>query len=378
MALFFVLYVLLGLVPVCGALYLLYFLLTLPLRRNERARMFLDALELGLNQGRTPEAAITHATLSRDPAFGARFYILGELISKGQRLGQALTTVPRLLPPQVTAMLQAGERIGDIRKVLPTCRQLLRDGVSKVRQGLNYVIIILCVATPAMVVVPFVLRNNVLPKYQAIFADMLPGAALPAFSRLVIGGFGLFTIIQVAIILFLWLVLLLYVGGPRFKRWVDKLLPGVADRLALLLPWKRKRAQRNFSMMLASLLDAGVPESEAVELASRCTANAVFASRAARVAQALRQGQKLPEAVAALDDEGEFRWRLANAARTKGGFMQALAGWHEALDAKAFQLEQGAAQVTTTLLVLLNGVVVACIVIGVFLPLLQLINSALW
>ena len=46
----FVVYVVLGLVPAAGGLYLIYFLLTLPMRRNERARMFLDLLELGLKQ----------------------------------------------------------------------------------------------------------------------------------------------------------------------------------------------------------------------------------------------------------------------------------------------------------------------------------------
>lgn len=47
----FVLYVLVVFVPVCAGLYLLYFLLTLPMRRTERARVFLDLLELGVKEG---------------------------------------------------------------------------------------------------------------------------------------------------------------------------------------------------------------------------------------------------------------------------------------------------------------------------------------
>ena len=61
------------------------------------------------------------------------------------------------------------------------------------------------------------------------------------------------------------------------------------------------------------------------------------------------------------------------------GFLSALNGWHEALDAKAFQQEQAAAQLTTTALVLFNGFIVACVVIGLFLPLVALIGAAtLW
>jgi hypothetical protein len=74
-----------------------------------------------------------------------------------------------------------------------------------------------------------------------------------------------------------------------------------------------------------------------------------------------------------------LQWRLANALRRGAGFVRALTGWHEALDAKAFQLEQSAAQVTTTVLVLINGLIVASFMIAVFLVLITLINTAaLW
>ena len=41
------------------------------------------------------------------------------------------------------------------------------------------------------------------------------------------------------------------------------------DRLLFLLAWRRKRLQRDFSTILAVLLDSEVPESEAVTLANR-------------------------------------------------------------------------------------------------------------
>jgi len=81
----------------------------------------------------------------------------------------------------------------------------------------------------------------------------------------------------------------------------------------------------------------------------------------------------------AMDVGSELRWRLTNALRRGAGFNEALAGWHEALDAKAFQLEQSAAQITTTVVVLVNGALIASFVIAMFLPLIQLMNDAvLW
>lgn len=378
-ALLFVAYLLLGLLPICGATYLIYFLFTLPLRRNERARMFLDLLELGLKEGRSPEAAITGAAASRDRSLGARFHLLAAYLEQGMRLASALEQVPRLVPPQIRAMLKTGERIGDMAKVLPACRQLLKDGVSQVRGALNYLILVVFALTPAMVVVPLVFRIQVLPKFNEVFAGMLAGRPLPAFTRLVFGLNSFSTFIQVGIVSLIMVLALAYLGGPRLHGWLHRAMPGLQDWLLCRLPWRRKRLQRDFSTMLALLLDAEVPEAEALSLAAESTGNVIIVRRAESARQLLTEGVKLPEAIGVMDDGGELKWRLANALKRGGGFLRALAGWHEALEARAFQLEQAAAQITTTVLVLFNGLIVASIVIAVFLVFVMLINEgALW
>jgi len=131
--------------------------------------------------------------------------------------------------------------------------------------------------------------------------------------------------------------------------------------------------------MLAMLLDAEVPETEAIGLAAESTGNILFVRRAGKLRELLAGGVKLPEAIGVMDDSKELQWRLANALRRGGGFLRALAGWHEALDARAFQLEQAAAQITTTALVLFNGLIVGSVVIAVFLVFIKLTNEAvLW
>lgn len=371
-------YLALGVLPAAAAVYLLYFLLTLPMRRNERARIFLDALELGLHQGKTAEDSIIAVSASRDRSFGARFYLLAEYLRSGKRFSEALRQVPRLLPPQVAAMLQAGERIGDLTKVLPACRQVLKDGVSQVRGALNYVILVVFVASPVLILIPLMSSVFILPKYRQIFSDM-SGEQIPALSRFVFDEQRGFLLVQVATVLFIWIALLAYLGGPRLSAWLGRIAPTAPDRIALLFPWRRKRMQRDFSSILALLLDTGMPEPEAVLLAGEATGHgAIIKRRAAAVADALRQGIKLPEALKAFDDDGELRWRLANAAHYHTGFATALAGWHETLDAKAFQLEQSAAQIATTVFVLINGVIVGSFVIGVFMMLIRFIAPALW
>lgn len=359
--------------------YLIYFLLTLPMRRKERARLFLDLLELGLKDGHTPETTITTISNCRERSLSVGFYLLSSYIQQGMRFSQALEKVPRLLPSQVFSMLKTGERIGDISKVLPACRALLNDGVSQVRGALNYVVLLAFAVTPFTIFVPLMLRIKVLPSYKAVFEGMIEGQSLPAFTRFVFGTNGIAITVQVAFLCLVWLAMFAYIGGPRLQRWLQYVLPGVPDWASWQFPWRRKRLHRDFSAMLSILLDANVPEVEAVALAGEATNNRMFRRRANRVRSLLVKGVKLPEAIHVLDNSKELSWRLANALRRGSGFLRALAGWHDALDAKAFQLEQAAAQVATTALVLLNGLLVGSIVIAIFLALIDLLNgAALW
>lgn len=140
---------------------------------------------------------------------------------------------------------------------------------------------------------------------------------------------------------------------------------------------KHKKLLRAFSAMLAVLLDGGVPETEAVRLAGESTANEICRRRTRRVIAALEGGAKLDDAVRGFDDTGEFHWRLTNAVHARRGFLDALRGWHEALDAKAFQQEEAATHAITSGLVVVNGVVVGLIATAMFGMLVMILKGVL-
>jgi type II secretory pathway component PulF len=222
--------------------------------------------------------------------------------------------------------------------------------------------------------VPFLLRYKVLPAYSQVFMGMNPGGMMPAFSRLVLNLMDSLALVLLFLVVLLWLVTIAYVGGPRLRQWLRRIWPGGVDRFMMLLPWRRKRMKRDFTGILALLLDASVPEAEAVRLAANAVENRVLRARAQRVSEALARGESLPRAIERIDSAGQVRWRLSNALHSGKNFMRALAGWHHTLDAEAEQQEQAAAQIATTGLVLLNGVIVGSVIIAVFLLLIQIIQ----
>ena len=356
-----------------GVCLLIFYLLSLPLRREERTRFFLDLMELGLKDGRGLERTLIGIAQSREPAVGVHFHLLAAYLESGLSFPAALAMVPQIARPQIVTMLGVGAKIGDLSRVLPACRQLLGDAVSKTRGALNYLVILVFVLTPVIPIVFAVLMVTVFPKFIQVFEDLGVTPA-PLFSW-VTQHCALLIIPIVLAGLMVYLTALFYIGGPRLVTWLG--LESGRDWLQWRVPWQRKRLERDFSTMLALLLDAGVPEGQAATLAAEGTGNRWFKQKALILNEEVRHGVKLTEAVSRMDESGEFGWRFANAVQAGGGFLRALTGWHESLDARAFQQEQAAAQALTSLLVIFNGLVVGLMAMAVFQSLTAIIQEGL-
>jgi type II secretory pathway component PulF len=368
-------YSLLILLPGGAFSLLLHYLLSLPMRRRDRALFFLDLIETVLSRGQPVEQAILSAAENHDRAIGVRFFIVAARIEGGARLGEALEKEPRFLPPQVNAMLRAGEKLGDLKKVLPACREVLRIAPDTVRTTMHYMVAILLLFAPIAVFMIFLITTFVVPKFKDVAAGM--GAPLWKITTFVFAITPQIIWFEVALFILLMSVAAIYIGGPGFVRWFQFRSVPVVDWVIWHIPWKQKKLLRAFSAMLAVLLDGGVPEAEAVRLAGESTANEICRRRARRVIAALEKGVKLDDAVRTFDDTGEFHWRLTNAVHANGGFLNALRGWHEALDAKAFQQEETATHTLTSGLVVLNGLVVGLIATAMFGILLAVLNEML-
>jgi type II secretory pathway component PulF len=370
-----VLSLLLGFSTILGVVFLIHFCFSLPLRRVERARLFLDLLENALNRGQTIEQMILSLAQSRDRTVGVRFHLVAAHIEGGLRFIDALEKVPRFLPPQISAMFRAGEKLGDLRRVLPACREILQDRPAAVRSAMHYMILVILFFSPVFVGVVTLTTTFVVPRFQGVAEGS--NARLWPVTLFVFHHTAWLIYFEVILFLFLFVMTCLYIAGPRFARCLQFRQWPLVDWIAWKIPWKHKRLQRTFSAMLAVLLDGGVPESEAVRLAGDCTANEICRRRTARILAAMEQGVKLDDAIRAFDDRGEFRWRLSNATHTRGGFLKALHGWHETLDARAFQQEEATAQAVTSGLVIMNGLAVGLIVTAMFGLLVAILRATL-
>lgn len=370
-------YVIIIIVPGGTFSLVLHYLLSLPMRRRDRALFFLDLMETVVSRGQPVEQAILSAAENHDRSIGVRFFMVAAYIEDGNRLGEALEKVPSFLPPQVNAMIRAGEKLGDLKKILPACREVLRIAPDTVRTTMHYMVGILLIFAPVAICLISMLSVFVVPKFKEVAAGMGTVIWPVAVFVFALNDHCILIGFEIALFLALLAVAAIYIGGPGLTRWFQFRSIPVVDWISWRIPWKRKKLLRAFSAMLAVLLDNGIPEGEAVRLAGDSTANEICRRRAERVVAALQRGSKLEDAVRVFDDNGEFHWRLTNAAHARGGFLGALRGWHEALDARAFQQEETATHALTSGLVILNGVVVGLIAVSMFGMLVMILKGML-
>lgn len=362
--------------PVLGLTSLVYFLSTLPARRREKARLFLDLLHTGLEEGRSLEHTVTSLARTRDRTLGVRFYLVAAYLEEGESLFRALQKVPAFLPPGVTGVLAAGAQSGKLMEAMQAARRSIAHPISRTTHAIHYAFVLVLTVLPfCALFLPwwsikiFPVMMEILRSMEVTLHPLTLFAA--AYSRWL-------AVIYAVLMLAVGGIFIAYLCGPGLCRPDPGLFRRLADRFHYALPWWRKRLLRDFSLQLALLLEAGLPESVAVETAGRGTPSYRFQGFCDQVRAKLAAGVALPAALGELE-QTQLTWRFQSAAGSGRRFVDALRHWHEALEAEAARSEDVAAHLLSSGMVVFNGVMVGLMVSAVFVALSSMVNeAALW
>lgn len=359
-----------------GSVFIVYFLATIPIRRRDQVRLLLDLILGGLRDGRTPEETIVAVSRTRERIVGPRFHMAAALIEQGEPLISALGKVPSYVPPNVLGLLRSGTNDNGMERAALLAKNTISSGVGKTSSAMQYAYLLVLMLLPFSLGTLLMWKIVIWPKMEMIIAD-LEGTP-PELTLLVTGNIGWLGLGYLALAVGVALLLIGTLSTPK-ARTGSSVFGLWRDRLAYRLPWRNRLLKRDFSLTLALLLDAGIPEGEAVIQAGAAVGNRFVRWKSLRIAKELAGGVPLAKAIRSFDERREFQWRLSNAAHSGSGFVRALYGWHEALQAEAFQKEQAAAQITTTLLLLLNGAAVCLVVSSIFAVFVAMTSQAvLW
>jgi general secretion pathway protein F len=289
-------------------------------------------------------------------------------VNEGKSLADTLAPHDTIFPELYVNMVRSGESAGNLDAVLLRLADFLdaQNALrSKVVGALVYPVIMMVLGAAVM----GLLMIFVVPKITSVFEDMnktLPwNTELLIFVSHFIGSYWWALII---------LAFLVYVG---IKRWARK--PSgraVVDRLKLKLwligPLVRFIAVARFSRTLATMLSAGVPVLNALEIVKKVLNNVVLEKVVEEARDAIREGESI---AAPLKRSGKFPSMMVHmvAVGERSGqlepMLENVAGAYER------DVEGKVSRLTTVLspmIIVLMALVVVFIVFSVLQPILEM------
>jgi type II secretory pathway component PulF len=209
-------------------------------------------------------------------------------------LADAMGKSPETFPRVYTAMVQAGETGGFLDLVLAQIADFQareKDLRSKVTAAMLYPCVLLFLALAVLVF----LLTFFIPKFQVIFSGL--GAALPLPTQIVLAAshiirsYGFFVLVGAVILV--TLVRNWFASEQGKRVW-----EGLILRVPIVGPLVAEFAMARFCRMLGTLLGAGVPLVQGLNVARKSIGNQILVDAVAQSIERVQQGGQLGASLA--------------------------------------------------------------------------------
>jgi type IV pilus assembly protein PilC len=367
--------------------------------RLEALVVFSRQLATTIASGMSPLTALnTLAEQERNPKFRE---IIGEIASQveaGATLSDAFSRHPELFDTRFVAMVRAGEESG----ALPDS---LRELANQLEKQLRLKRATKSATTYPKVVLVFAfliisgLMMTIVPKFARIFVDTVNGSwdpnsgeprpddSLPAPTQFVLnishlmypetdsrnfawwGQVGLRFLLFFAILYVIYRVVrrILREPGPR-RRW---------DALKMKLPFRigplvQKLAIARFSRTFASLLVAGVPMTEALNIVSDTSGNMLISEALQRARARLLAGAPLYEPLARSEVFPPMVTRMIQVGEETGRMEEMLSRIADFYEEEVELAVRGLTSIIEPLMIIIVGGSIGLIVLVTYLPMFKI------
>ncbi len=229
-----------------------------------------------------------------DPAAAAKWKEVHDRVVDGMSLADAMSKSPDTFPRVYTAMVEAGEAGGFLDVVLAQIAEFQareKELKAKVLTAMLYPCILLVLAIGVLIV----LLTFFIPKFQVVFNTI--HGSLPLITQVIIAAshairsYGLF--VAAAIIAIVLLVQGWFRSDKGKRVWEGFLL-----RAPLVGPLTAQFAMARFCRMLGTLLGAGVPLIQGLNVARKSIGNQILVDAVEHSIEGVQQGGRLGESLA--------------------------------------------------------------------------------
>ena len=306
-------------------------------------------------------------------------------VEGGATLSEAMARHPRAFDRLYTNMVAAGEAGGVLDVILQRLAEFMEKSQRlkrKVVGAMIYPVMVVffaaCIVTGIMVFV--------IPRFKEIFEDF--DAELPGITVMLINISNWFAGTQVTEggaskdVFPGWIIIM---ASPFAMILLVKLLQQsqagryIIDTLKIKLPVLgnilSKTAVARFTRTLGTLINAGVPILEAITITKETSGNEVFARALGTVHDAIREGESFANPLRASKVVDGIVVNMVDVGEETGDLDKMLIKVADNYDEEVEVLVGGLVSMLEPIMVVVLGGIVLFIVLALFLPLVNLINS---
>jgi type IV pilus assembly protein PilC len=294
-----------------------------------------------------------------------------EDVESGSSLANAMKKHPQAFNELYVNMVAAGEAGGILDTILQRLATYIEKAARLKAQVKSAMIYPIAVISIAMLVV-YIILWKVIPVFGALFTSL--GAELPLPTRIVVA-------LSKFVGRFWWLIVGLVVAGVFAIRRYYATEQGrlVIDSLLLKAPILgsvlRKIAVARFCRTLGTLLSAGVPVLESLDITARTSGNAVIERSILEVRKAVEEGKNLADPLKTTNQFPPMVVQMISVGEATGAMDTMLGKIAEFYEDEVDTAVAGMMKLIEPILIFFLGVVIGGIVIAMYLPMFDLISK---
>ena len=292
-------------------------------------------------------------------------------VEQGSSLSTSLEKLPKVFPPLYIAMVRAGEVGGQLDSVLLKLSSTLEKQVElrqKVRSAMAYPAIVFC----AVIVIVTAMMIFIVPIFKRLFTSL--NGTLPLPTRIVIAisnvVASVWLLAVIGTIVLIVVLMRRWIATPNGRRKWDafKLRPPVFGALT------HKVALARFCSTFSSLLSAGVPVIEALDIVAVNAGNQVVADALIGAQDGVREGKNLSAILARYPVMPIMVTQMIETGEESGALDDMLDKVSIFYDNEVNATVDSLTSILEPLIILFMGACIGAIVISLYLPMFDYVK----
>jgi len=298
---------------------------------------------------------------------------VAEDVEGGGSLSESMSHYPKAFDKLYCNMIAAGEAGGVLDLILARLADFMEKAAKLKKKVIGAMIYPAVVISIAVGVVTMIMIF-VIPKFKDIFHDFhleLPGPTLLllAISNFFANQYGWAYLLATPVIVYIALKLIRMTEGGRYATDVIKL------KVPILGTILSKTSIARFTRTLGTLISAGVPILDAINITRETSGNEVYSRALLKVHDAIREGESMADPLRATKICDAIVVNMIDVGEETGDLDKMLLKIADNYDSDVDVLVGSLISILEPVMVVVLGVIVGFIVVSLFMPMISLIEG---